>query len=238
MNNGGWAFIINHVAGKGFAAGMEEIIRQEAIMRGINPVTVFTGYKGHGSVLAEKLASEGFRYIIGVGGDGTFNEVATPLTGRDIVTGLVAAGTGNDFIQILGFPDRFGKEEWDALFRAETISMDAGCCNGKYFFNGLGLGFDAKVASENYTPEGKVKPGGKNKYIWHILKTILFYREERMTVMGNGKVYETDCFINTVSNGRRYAGGFYLTPESIANDGLLDVCNMLQNWACFKGSEY
>ena len=37
-------------------------------------------------------------------------------------------------------------------------------------------------------------------------------------------VNETDCFINTISNGRRFAGGFFLTPKAIANDGLLDVC--------------
>ena len=40
---------------------------------------------------------------------------------------------------------------------------------------------------------------------------------------GTGR-HETDCFINTIANGRRFAGGFYLTPKAIANDGLLDVC--------------
>lgn len=33
-----------------------------------------------------------------------------------------------------------------------------------------------------------------------------------------------NCFINTISIGRRFAGGFYLTPKAIANDGLFDVC--------------
>ena len=46
---------------------------------------------------------------------------------------------------------------------------------------------------------------------------------------------ETDCFINTISIGRRFAGSFLLTPEAIANDGLLDVCmikklNLLQRF--------
>ena len=36
--------------------------------------------------------------------------------------------------------------------------------------------------------------------------------------------HETDCFINTIAIGRRFAGGFFLTPKAIANDGLLDVC--------------
>ena len=32
--------------------------------------------------------------------------------------------------------------------------------------------------------------------------------------------------MNTVSIGRRFAGGFFLTPKAIANDGMLDVCNV------------
>ena len=35
-------------------------------------------------------------------------------------------------------------------------------------------------------------------------------------------------FLNTIANGRRLAGGFYLTPRAIANDGLLDICMISQ----------
>ena len=101
------------------------------------------------------------------------NEVASPLIHqKHICTGLVPAGTGNDFIQILGFPDRFKQEHWDIFFAEHRISMDAGKVNGMYFLNGMGLGFDAQVAAENYIEPGKVARGsGKGKYLWHILKT-------------------------------------------------------------------
>jgi diacylglycerol kinase family enzyme len=102
--------------------------------------------------------------------------------------------------------------------------MDAGSVNGMIFLNGMGLGFDAQVAAENYTEPGKVKRGGKHKYIWHIVKTLLFFKEKKMTVITDAGRHETDCFINTIAIGRRFAGGFYLTPKAIANDGLLDVC--------------
>ena len=184
-------------------------------------------HKGHAAELSESFLEKGFRYIIGVGGDGTINEIARPLIGKpDVVLGLIPAGTGNDFIQILGFPNRFGEKEWDIFFQRNTISMDIGSVNGMIFLNGMGLGFDAQVASENYTGEGEVKEGAKNRYIWHIIKTLLFFREKRMTVnTGNGS-QETDCFINTIAIGRRFAGGFLLTPKALANDGLLDVCSI------------
>jgi YegS/Rv2252/BmrU family lipid kinase len=145
---------------------------------------------------------------------------------KDVVIGVIPAGTGNDFIQVTGFPDRFSEKDWAILFEKNKIGMDAGSVNGMIFLNGMGLGFDAQVAAENYTGPGKVKKGGKHKYIWHIVKTILFFREKRMKVTSGPSTTETDCFINTISIGRRFAGGFFLTPKAIANDGLLDVCSI------------
>jgi YegS/Rv2252/BmrU family lipid kinase len=223
--NDKWVFIINPVAGNGFALSMEKKIRELIQIKGLNGEIVFSEKRGHASQLSQKYADSGYKYIIGVGGDGTFNEVATPLVNRkDVVTGLIPAGTGNDFIQILGFPNRFEEEQWNHFFDVEQICMDAGSCNGMIFLNGMGLGFDAQVAAENYTAPGEVKKGGKNKYIWQILKTLFLYSEKKMLVLSNGDKNETDCFINTVSIGRRFAGSFFLTPKAFANDGLLDVC--------------
>jgi YegS/Rv2252/BmrU family lipid kinase len=186
---------------------------------------VFTEKSGHATELAANYLARGFGYIIGVGGDGTINEIARALIGKkDVIAGIVPGGTGNDFIQILGFPDRFGDNDWEAFFKSDVIGMDVGNVNGMIFLNGMGLGFDAQVAAENYTEPGKVKKGGKHKYIWHIVKTLLFFKEKKMTAVTGTVTSESDCFINTISIGRRFAGGFLLTPKAIANDGLLDVC--------------
>jgi YegS/Rv2252/BmrU family lipid kinase len=226
-NNKKWVFIVNPVAGNGFAPTLVEKIKEMIRKLGLQADIVFTAKKGHASQLSKQYAENGYTYIIGVGGDGTINEIATPLICmNDIIVGLIPGGTGNDFIQITGFPGRFDEKHWETFFEHNVMSMDVGQCNGKVFLNGMGLGFDAQVAAENYTAPGEVKRGGKNKYIWHILKTLLFFKEKKMTVISEGKKSETDCFINTVSVGRRFAGGFFLTPEAIANDGLLDVCSI------------
>jgi diacylglycerol kinase (ATP) len=222
-----WVFIINPVAGNGFALSLVDKIKEMILVHKLDAELVFTEKKGHATEMSDQYARKGFTYIIGVGGDGTFNEIAAPLVNRkEIITGLIPGGTGNDFIQITGFPGRFEEKDWDIFFRQNIIKMDVGHCNEKIFLNGMGLGFDAQVAAENYTEPGEVKRGGKNKYIWHILKTLLFFKEKKMSVLSDGKSSETDCFINTVANGRRFAGSFYLTPKAISNDGLLDVCSI------------
>lgn len=222
-----WVFIVNPIAGNGYAKSVIPVIREMTEKNKISSEIVLTEYSGHASEISRKYYEKGFKYIIGVGGDGTINEVAAPLASlKNVITGAVPAGTGNDLIQILGFPGRFTEKEWDIFFRQNTALMDAGEVNGKLFLNGMGLGFDAQVASENYVEPGKVKKGGAHKYIWHIVKTLLFFREKKMITTSNGEQTNTDCFINTVANGRRFAGGFFLTPGAFANDGLLDVCSI------------
>jgi YegS/Rv2252/BmrU family lipid kinase len=220
-----WVFIINPVAGNGSAKILVPRLELMLARKMIDADIVFTERHGHATELSSAYYKRGVHYIIGVGGDGTLNEIARPLINKDNVTiGIVPAGTGNDFIQILGFPGHFDDRHWDIFFRAEEKKMDAGVCNGMIFVNGMGLGFDAQVAAENYTAAGEVKKGWKYKYIWHIIKTILLFREKRMITINGPERSETDCFINTIANGRRFAGGFFLTPRALADDGLLDIC--------------
>jgi YegS/Rv2252/BmrU family lipid kinase len=222
-----WVFIVNPVAGSGSARSQLPVMEKMIGKHNIDAEVVTTRYKGHASELSAEYLDKGFRYFIGVGGDGTLNEIARPLINKpDIILGLIPAGTGNDFNQIPGFHDRFTESDWEVFFRKNIIAMDAGSVNGMIFLNGMGLGFDAQVASENYDSQGNAKEGGKNRYIWQIIKTLLFFREKRMIALTGNVSTETDCFINTIAIGRRFAGGFLLTPRALANDGLLDVCSI------------
>lgn len=222
-----WVFIVNPIAGNNFGGTMvpeiEEMIRKHKI----DGEVVLTERPGHATEISASYTEKGTRFIIAVGGDGTMNEVARPLIGnKDVVAGIIPAGTGNDYSQIAGFPNRFQEKDWDIFFRKNVIAQDVGTVNGSIFLNGMGLGFDAEVAAQNYTEVGKVRKGGADKYIWHIVKTLLFFRERKMIVISNGECHETECFMNTISIGRRFAGSFFLTPKAIANDGLLDVCSI------------
>jgi len=233
--NNQWIFIVNPISGGGDGRRIIPELEKQLAGRSLQWEMVLTEKHGHATRIAESYLEKGYTRFIAVGGDGTMNEVAEPLVGnKNVAIGLIPAGTGNDFVQILGFPDRFSDEHWEIFFQAQIIGMDTGLVNGRHFLNGMGLGFDAQVAAENYVdPDTVAKGSGKGKYVWHILKTLLFYRECRVTIRSGEEDQETSCFMNTIANGRRFAGSFYLTPQAMANDGLLDVCmirklNLLQ----------
>ncbi len=224
-----WAFIVNPIAGNGYGASCVDTVRDMMRAHGAEGEVAITRAKGHATELAASFAEKGYTRIVAVGGDGTAAEAASALVGRTgALFGIVGAGTGNDFISMFGFPDRFTEPDWQALFECANLRMDVGRCNGKYFFNGMGLGFDAKVAYENFKMNngGGVKEGGKSKYTWQILKTIFTYQPMPMRFTIDGVTTERKSFLNTISNGRRIAAGLYLTPRAIADDGLLDICLM------------
>jgi len=227
VNKEKWVFIVNPISGNLFGKTMVPVIEEKIRKYNLDAEIILTERPGHATELSKAAAEKGVKFIIAVGGDGTLNEVARSLIGnKQVVTGIIPAGTGNDFNQIPGFPDRFTDADWEIFLKKNIISHDVGIVNDMIFLNGLGIGFDAEVAAQNYTEEGKVRKGGADKYIWHIVKTLLFFREKRMTIKSDGANHEIDCFMNTVSIGRRFAGSFFLTPEAIANDGLLDVCSI------------
>ncbi len=220
-----WAFIINPVAGNGISLIVEKELREQLKNRNITAKIVTTKHSGHASELAEELAQKGYINIVAVGGDGTLNETLKVLVNfPDCTIGLIPAGTGNDFAQIIGFSNKFNEKEWDIFFEANTHTIDVGRCNNNLFFNGMGLGFDAQVAAENYIAPDEVKRGGKGKYIWHILKNLLFFKEQKMLISTKDQQKEELCFMHTIAIGRRFAGDFFITPDAYADDNLLDVC--------------
>jgi len=234
-----WGFIVNPIAGNGIAMGMVDRLHNAIKKFGITAEVTLTKARGHATQLATELVDRGCTHIIAVGGDGTVNESATALINQaDIVFGLLPAGTGNDFAQVIGFPETFTEDHWQMLLHPQCIRMDVGKCNDRYFFNGMGLGFDAQVASENFDEKAQAKTGPGKVYLWHILKNLFFY-QEKMFISQNGESSErTKTFMKTISIGRRFAGGYFLTPHAVANDGLLDVClvepvNLIERFRLF-----
>ena len=223
-NHPAWAFIVNPVAGSGHALKTETEIKKQIAARGLNAEIVRSEEKGHASTLAAAMAQNGCQYIVAVGGDGTLNEVARVVAEYpECILGVVPSGTGNDFAKMLGLEPDFSQDQWNVFFEAHVKTLDVGSCDGNYFFNGMGLGFDAQVASENFTPTGELKEVRGN-YLWHIMKNLFFFKAQKMKITLNGEPKEKFSFLNAVGIGRRFAGGYYLTPEALADDGLLDVC--------------
>ena len=70
-----WVFIVNPIAGNGFGKEIVPKLGEMIRKHNVDAEIVLTERSGHAAELSEQYYKRGFRYIIGVGGDGTFNEM-------------------------------------------------------------------------------------------------------------------------------------------------------------------
>jgi diacylglycerol kinase family enzyme len=90
-------------------------------------------------VLVERAVRDGATMLVGGGGDGTINAVASAVVGTDRVLGVLPLGTLNHFAKDLGVPADI--EEAIAVLRDGTPSLvDVGEVNDRIFLNNSGLG--------------------------------------------------------------------------------------------------
>lgn len=119
---------------------------------GPNQVEVVeTNRRGHATRFAQDAARRGVDIVIGFGGDGTLNEVATGVAGTDTALGVLPGGSTNVFARTLGMPNDpvAAVQQLAAGIAASNIEpIGLGKVNGRYFCFHTGVGYDAAVVAE------------------------------------------------------------------------------------------
>ena len=180
----------------------------------------------------KRRRADGFDVVVAAGGDGTLNEVLNGLmlvgSTRDQRPALsvIPIGRGNDFCFSVDIPMDI-KTVCHLLAGGECRRIDVGFVKGgdypegRYFGNGVGIGFDAVVGFEALKLK---KLGGFPSYIVAALKTILLYYQAPMVqIEMNGKSHTQPALMVSVMNGRRLGGGFMMAPEGKMDDGQFDL---------------
>ena len=229
-----YRIIVNPVSGRG--TGERAIPRIEQLLgqHGLRFDLVCTERPWHAAELAEQAANDGYDVVVAAGGDGTANEVLNGLmrakangAADGVAMGVLCVGRGNDFAFGAGAP--FDLEDGcRALAEDRRHVIDVGRViggkypDGRYFGNGVGIGFDAVVGFEAL----KLKRlSGFPSYIVAALKTVfLYYKAPLLRIECDDRTVTQPSLMVSVMNGRRMGGGFMMAPESSTDDGLFDVC--------------
>ncbi len=229
-----YCLIVNPIAGKG--ATLKAIPEIKSILNSLNVEydIILTEYRGHAIALAEEAGSNGYTSVVAVGGDGTANEVINGLmqaANAGKLTSSLAVfpvGRGNDFSYGMGVPQDL-KSACKLLDKGNTRKIDIGLVKGgdypegRYFGNGVGIGFDTIVGFEAAKLPSFIS--GIPAYLIAALKTIfLYFRAPLLRVEMDGEVLEQPCLLVSLMNGKRMGGSFMFAPESESDDGLLNLC--------------
>lgn len=212
--------IVNPQGGKG--KSLKALTTVEEIFKNNNAQYVVhkTEYAGHATEIARELSNTPDTNIVVMGGDGSFHEVLCGIDNFDNVTlGLVACGSGNDFIKKSGHSTNV-KEAVQTILNGKVGFVDY-MELGKYrCLNVGGGGMDVDVLLK-YANCKTLK--GKAAYYYSLFYTLLHTRFHHLRITADGVTKDTSVFMIGVGNGGFIGGGIPICPNAIVDDGLLNV---------------
>ena len=176
---------------------------------------------------ARELSDAGVPALLLAGGDGSVHEVANGVLGSNspAAIGLLPLGTGNDFAKANSIPLHAPTAlellaaRLDGGIRPRWI--DVGRLNGRYFANGAGVGFDARVSR---IAASMRQPAGQAVYLVALLRALAAgVATPRMCVEFDGGSFDGRLTLASVCNGPWVGGLFPIAPMAKNDDGCLDL---------------
>jgi diacylglycerol kinase (ATP) len=227
--------IVNPHAGKRRVG--EEIPELERTLRarGLAYRLLRTQGRGDAVRFAREALERGARYLVAVGGDGTVHEVVNGMldadggpVGDEPVLGVVAAGSGCDFIRTFGLPGDATRACFhltgDNLYPLDvgkiTYTTVSGETDHRFFVNVAEAGLGAAVAARAERMSPRL---GQSKYFVGFWLTLPRFKLATVRVEADRKTYEGSAYMVVIGNAQYYGGGMKVSPRSYPGDGVLDV---------------
>ncbi len=213
--------IVNLLAGRGRCRRLWPSIERALRSSRLAFCHLFTEAPGAAIEIARRAAKD-FSTIVAVGGDGTIHEVATGLMGSSAKLGIIPAGTGNDFVKMLGIPPKDPLRAIEILQEGRTRRVDIGRVGERYFVNGLGVGLDGAVAWRVWR-SWRWPALAPWIYLYAAVREALFFRSSDVEIVAPDWRASGRLMMVGASNGRYHGGDFLLVPHAQVDDGLFDV---------------
>jgi len=180
--------------------------------------------------LAREAADGGAKLLVVVGGDGSVNEVANGIAGRDgVEIAVVARGTGWDFVRTYGIPRKIGAAVLVAM-EGSTREIDLGRVTYRawsgddavhWFANVASVGMSGAIAQRaNETTKAL---GGKISYLWATFAVFSGWQNDVVHVEVDAERRSGRMHDVVVANGRYFGGGMMICPDAAPDDGVFDV---------------
>lgn len=214
------------------ARGAPPAVRDELVRawRAVGDVEVcLTTSAGEGARLARAAARGGARVVVAVGGDGTYNSVASGLQGSATAFAPVPAGSTNVLPRALGLPNdaRAASRALAAAVRhGVEVRLPLSHAGGQVFLANAGMGFDADVVRLAEAHVRLKRRSGPAAFLWATARALAAPRRHlRFHVDGAAEPVHAEML--SVQNVSPYT---FLGPKALAvtpQRGVLDRFTVL-----------
>ncbi|MGC8962726.1 MAG: diacylglycerol/lipid kinase family protein [Candidatus Bipolaricaulaceae bacterium] len=211
--------VFNPVADRGRAASREEEVKKRLGELGLKPLFFRTTKPGEATEIAQEFVRKKAPVLAAAGGDGTLNEVAQALVGKETALGIIPLGSGNDFLRsLVGRVDL--SQALERLSCGKPRPVDVGEANGRFYLNSLGMGIDGQIA-EDFMRWKFLR--GELGYLWAALYEVARFGPFELAVKTDAGGFSFPGLMVSVMNGSHTAGGFHIAPGASPTDGILNL---------------
>ncbi|MFZ9848626.1 MAG: diacylglycerol/lipid kinase family protein [Flavobacteriales bacterium] len=211
-------FIVNPISGVGKQKLVEKEVAAHLDKNKFTYQFIYAERAHHAYDIAKDAAIAGVDIVAIVGGDGSVNETAKALVNTSTRMAIIPTGSGNGLARQIGIPCNV-RQAILHLNKSKDLLIDTGFIGEHFFVGAAGFGFDALIAHEF----PRMKKRGFASYIKLFFKNILKYTPQSFEVEGLNSVDSKDCFVFTISNSGQYGNGAVICPQSVLNDGELEL---------------
>ncbi len=179
--------------------------------------------------------------IVSCGGDGTVHEISNGLCGKETPLMILPLGTGNDFakkiygtkkINAQNVIKSFGLHTGNIRYKIKPIDLID--YNGEVCNNVMSYGLDTKVETIGRKIAAKIPKLEATAYNIAIIPCVLQSMKYHINIELNcidsaGRPFvmkktPMEYTLMAICNASYYGGGFCPAPNSVLDDGLLDLC--------------
>ena len=171
--------------------------------------------------------------LIAVGGDGTLNEVINGVMRSNnsdkVIIGQLPCGTANDFAKSANSTPMV--EDLYQLIKAQKIKRidlahssfysEGSSPFTRYFINIADVGIAAEIVEK--VNHGSKMLGPSMSYMKAIIGSLISYSNEEVSITADDYKWSGKVKDVVIANGKFFGGGLGISPDSILNDGLLNL---------------
>ena len=220
-------FFLNPTAGRGRAGRRQERMLELLKLGGVNVKLCPSHAPGDLEAQVFHYVNAGATRLIVAGGDGSVHEAVNGImrSSGDAALAVIPTGTGNDFAKACDIPLNW---EHATQLLADRLNandaprkIDLGMMNDRYFANGAGVGFDAKVTRIASTIQ---LPIGDLVYVLAIIRALIDgIATPRLTISSENISWQGPVTLVSINNGPWVGSMFHIAPMADNADGRLEV---------------
>jgi len=188
---------------------------------------------------AHTICKNGSAGIVGIGGDGTLQEIVAGMAAAfdgivPIPLGIYPGGSGNDFVMTLVGSKkkalaRYKKKNeqaaaqdfFAAITSNRTVAIDLITVCGMAYLNIGNIGLDARVVRNAIAYKQRF---GRYAYVAAVYKSIAQHTNMPLEIEIDGEILKGEYTLVAVCNGQYYGGGLHICPDAQLSDGKMTIC--------------